>query len=436
MQTRQIDSPWAPVSVHEDGGLIHARGIPYAEARRFAPPEPISTPVGVVDATRRGPVCPQRPSRLEFVTGPVVDRLASSERCQVLSVTAPVDAAGLPVMVWFHGGAYVAGGGEAAGYDPDLLVGEGGVVVVTVTYRLGLLGYLNLHDPGTENLGLRDQLCALQWVRDNIAAFGGDPQRVTVFGQSAGGDSAMSLLLCPEAAGLFSRAILQSAPLGLRGSRTALTAAMREAATAALAGTPAAQASTEELLDAQAAAAAVGPRFGLLGLMPFAPLMNHAPLPPESDVDERLADAATRVEILVGYTRDDAMPFVVLSSRGARLWRLGPIGRAAVSVAARRATHRIFGRGAIDLARTWRAAGGRAVTFRVDWSPPGAPLGACHCIDLPLLFANPGVWSGAPMLGSDPDALYEGPGRAMRLSWSTFARDGAAGLPAGTLRIR
>ena len=96
------------------------------------------------------------------------------------------DADGLPVMVWFHGGAYVSGSGESPNYDPDDLVGEGRVVVVTVSDRLGIFGYCTPRGVDEDNLGLRDQLLALRWVHDNIAAFGGDPARVTLFGQSAG----------------------------------------------------------------------------------------------------------------------------------------------------------------------------------------------------------------------------------------------------------
>lgn len=99
---------------------------------------------GPRELTVRGPVCPQLPSRLVFVTGPVIEGLHHSEDCQVLSVTAPSDADGLPVMVWFHGGAYVSGSGESPNYDPDDLVGEGRVVVVTVSYRLGIFGYCTL----------------------------------------------------------------------------------------------------------------------------------------------------------------------------------------------------------------------------------------------------------------------------------------------------
>lgn len=435
MAIRCIDSGRARISVQDDGGLIHARGIPYAAAERFAAPTPVTAPVDAIDATRRGPACPQLPSRLEFVTGPVTNGLPVSEHCQVLSITAPSDADGLPVMVWFHGGAYVSGSGEAAKYDPDLLAAEGRVVVVTVTYRLGILGYLNLHDPDCANLGLRDQLCALQWVAANIAAFGGDPQRVTLFGQSAGGDSVMSLALCPAATGLFHRAILQSAPLGLRGSRTAITAAMREAATAALAGTPPLEATVAQLLAAQTAAGAAGQRFGRLGLMPFAPVVGCVPLPDEDDVEARIADAASRVELLVGYTRDDARPFVELNRWGARARRLGPVGGVLTAIAGRLMTRRVFGRPAAQLAAAWEAAGGRARTFRVDWSPPHAPLGACHCIDLPLLFASPEVWSDAAMLGTAPHALDDGPGSEMRALWAAFAHDGVAALGRRPLHI-
>jgi para-nitrobenzyl esterase len=179
--------------------------VPYGQASRFASP---AAPVPWIEPralTERGPICPQLPSRLSFVTGPVTDGLQRSEDCQVLSVTAPNDADGLPVMVWFHGGAYVSGSGESSKYDPDALVAEGRVVVVTVSYRLGIFGYCTPLGVDDDNLGLRDQLLALRWVHDNIAAFGGDPQRVTLFGQSAGGDSVYSLLLSEAADGLCSR---------------------------------------------------------------------------------------------------------------------------------------------------------------------------------------------------------------------------------------
>jgi para-nitrobenzyl esterase len=402
-----------------DGGLLHVRGIRYARAARFAAPQPLAPWSDVIDATARGPVCPQLPSRLEWVTGSVVDGLAMSEDCQVLSVTAPSDADRLPVMVWFHGGAYVSGGGESPHYDADELVRAGRVVVVRVSYRLGVLGYLS--PSGVDNLGLRDQILALRWVRDNIAAFGGDPARVTLFGQSAGGDSVFSLMLCEQAVGLFGRAIMQSAPLGARAGRDAMTAAMRAAAKAVTTG---------EVLDAQTAAGAAGAHYGMVSGMPFGPIMGRDPLPAESDADERLADAARRIELLVGYTRNDGAPFAAMNARIARLKRFGPLGRIAERAAAAALTQRAFGKPARRLARQWRAYRGQSATFRVDWSPSG--MGACHCIELPLLF-DPAPWIDAPMLGGRP--IDERLAETMRRNWTGFAHRGVAGLDSPTLRF-
>ena len=396
----------------DDGALLHARGIRYGRAARFAAPQPIGPWSTVLDATARGPACPQLPSRLEWVTGPVVDGLAMSEDCQVLSVTAPSDANGLPVMVWFHGGAYVSGGGEAPKYDADELARRGRVVVVRVTYRLGVLGYLS--PSGVDNLGLRDQILALKWVHDNIGAFGGDPERVTVFGQSAGADSVLSLMLSVETTGLFQRAIMQSAPLGVRDGRDAMTAAMRSAANAVTTG---------EVMDAQTAAVAAAAPFGLIGSLPFGPIMGADPLPPASDADDRLADAARRIELLIGHTRDDGAPFVAMNPRIVRLSRLGPVAAVIERAASAALTRRVFGMPARQLAKTWRRNGGRAATFRVNWSP--ARIGACHCIELPLLFDAP-AWADAPMLGGAP--VDERLADTMRRNWSGFAHNGIGGL--------
>jgi para-nitrobenzyl esterase len=419
VQSRRLDPPAGALLADDDGTLLHVRGIRYGRAARFAAPQAMAPWSDVLNATARGPACPQLPSRLEFVTGRVIDDLPMSEDCQVLSVTAPSDADGLPVMVWFHGGAYVSGGGESPKYDADELSRGGRVVVVRVSYRLGVLGYLS--PSGVDNLGLRDQLLALQWVHDNIDAFGGDPNRVTVFGQSAGADSVLSLMLCEQAKGLFQRAIMQSAPLGVREGREAMTAAMRTAANAVTTG---------EVLDAQTAAAAAAARFGLVSGMPFGPVVGLDPLPPQPQTEERLADAARRIDLLVGYTRNDGAPFVAMNPRIVRLKRFGPLGRILERAATVAMTQRVFGTPGRRLAKFWRKHGGRSATFRVDWAP--SPLGACHCIELPLLFDG-ASWAGAPMLG---DRGIDQPLAArMRRNWAGFAHDGVAGLDSPKLRF-
>ncbi|MBX7434045.1 carboxylesterase/lipase family protein [Mycobacterium sp. Y57] len=206
-----------------EGGVGVWRGVAYAEqpvgARRFLAPEPLKPWSGVRDAREHGPLPPQTKS---FVGGGRDDPKVRDEACLTLTVWSPDVTAALPVMVWIPGGAFVYGAGQFQLYNGSRLAANGDVVVVNITYRIGVFGGLELGDLGAgfdDNLALRDQIEALRWVRDNIASFGGDPDQVTVFGESAGGTSVLALLASPAARGLFHRAIAQSPALPLIADR-------------------------------------------------------------------------------------------------------------------------------------------------------------------------------------------------------------------------
>ncbi|MBK4346722.1 carboxylesterase/lipase family protein [Lacisediminihabitans changchengi] len=211
-------------------GLRMWRGLPYATAPvgalRFRAPQPPRPWDGVRDATHFGPVAVQDRK------GPFVGAsrtVVMSEECLSLNVIAPGEASvvPLPVMVWIHGGAYTVGSSQEMDRQGEVLVREGGVIFVNFNYRLGALGYLDFSSFSTpertfeSNLGLRDQVAALEWVRDNIAMFGGDPGNVTLFGESAGANAVTTLLAVPRARGLFARAIAESPPAdAVYGSET------------------------------------------------------------------------------------------------------------------------------------------------------------------------------------------------------------------------
>lgn len=201
-----------PVRGRERNGVGLFAGIPYAAApvgeRRFKPPAPAESWTGVRDCTRFGPAAPQLPGDGLTNSAPI----AWDEDCLTLNVCTPAaDDARRPVMVWIHGGAYRNGTGATPWYDGTSFARNGDIVVVSINYRLGALGFCRLPGEPTSGInGTLDQLAALRWVRENIAAFGGDPDQVTIAGESAGGFSVTTLLAMEAAAGLFRGAIPQS----------------------------------------------------------------------------------------------------------------------------------------------------------------------------------------------------------------------------------
>jgi para-nitrobenzyl esterase len=386
------------------GRLSVFRGVPYATAERFGPPRPVAPWQGVRSAIAAGAVCPQLPSRLEKVIGSPRERRAMSEHCQVLSVFSPDLTGKRPVMVWIHGGAYVTGGGEDSWYDAARLADEGDIVSVTVTYRLGVFGYLWTEEHGACNAGLQDQIAALRWVHDNIASFGGDPDNITMFGQSAGGHAIAAILATTERP-LFRRAILQSAPLGISMSEEAAKAIGREFR-AALGQSPL-TASVEDMLAAQGkvlAASKSGMTFMPVGIDP-----------------QRLAVSKDhKLDILAGWTRDDGSPFVAL--------RLAPdqLGGLLDNLATTAMTAGTFAGPTKAFSKILEQRGDRISLYEIAWRPRGSPYGACHCIELPLLLGQAEDWQHAAMLGATPGEEVQRFGREARAIWAAFAKSGKA----------
>lgn len=223
-----VQCPAGTFRGRSENGAVQFLGIRYATSERFGAPVPYTYPEGVHDAVTPCPLAFQVSSPLvENMLGVDVDTVHQEESCQYLSLTVPEGSGEeLPVMVWIHGGAFEVGGCDLGDRLP--LATECNVIVVGIGYRLGVLGFLRDREGKLANNGLLDLIEGLRWVKENISSFGGDPDNITLFGQSAGAEAVRSIMLSDGTGYLYGRAILQSPPLSSMTNRTAMTEKMLE----------------------------------------------------------------------------------------------------------------------------------------------------------------------------------------------------------------
>lgn len=437
-------------------------GIPFAQAPvgalRFAAPVPVEPWDGELDATSYGPTAQRGDAGITLIPEPSVPGDATLN----VNVFAPIDAtpdATLPVLVWIHGGGFTSGSPASRWYDGDAFARDS-VVTVVVSYRIGFDGF-GLIDGAPTNRGLRDQIAALEWVRGEIRAFGGDPARVTVAGQSAGGGSVLTLMASPAATGLFHGAMAMSPAIGA----VPLDAARRFAdRLAGLAGVTAdregfASVPEERIFALQKTAGK--PRRGhalhaltalLDGGLPLGPVIDGEVLP-RHPLDALAEGASADVPLVVGAA-DDEVTALTRSYRAILRWVPTPLAlavlglgrsrrRAYLSCTPRRggaavlggyATDRVFRATVLRAARA-RDAGAREASvpvsgtwlYRFAWASPVTSIGvACHCLDVPFWFDHLDADGVTAIAGATPptDLAAQMHGAAV-----LFARDGDPGWP-------
>ena len=422
------DTPVGPVVGRAGDGVLRFGGVPYARAARFevAAPTAWTEPL---DCTQPGPAPPQTVDGLDLVPGMVPAR--QEEDCLTAEITTTSLDGRRPVIVWVPGGSYRIGGAALAVYDGAALARDG-AVVVGLNYRLGALGWLAADGVPT-NLALRDLRAAIAWVRDVAPAFGGDPDRVVLMGESAGSGMLAHVLATGDVP--VAGAILQSgAPAGTLDAETAAWVADQFLAAAGVVRASELRAApVGALLDAQAQTVVTA--LGKVGMMPFHPWVDGDLLH-----DTPVRAVLAPVPLVVGTTAHEMELFreqvpelpeeVAIPYLAPKAAALGVRGEAAV-----RAAFAAAGGDLVEavadlelhlpndlLSRAHRARGNRVWNYRFDWEAPGRR--ACHALDLPFTFGTLDSDTWRDFAGAhDPaaDALSA----RMRSAWIAFARDGA-----------
>ena len=443
------DTTTGPVRGRWSEDIASFLGVPYAAPPvgedRFGPPRRHLRWEETRDAGAFGPTAPQTPQDLALIPEPVI----AGDNCLNLNVFTPdPGSAGLPVLVWIHGGGFFSGCSANPWYRGDRFARDG-VVLVSLNYRLGLEGFLELHDEGG-NRGVRDWLAALEWVQENIDVFGGDPSNVTVAGQSAGGTACELLTTISSARSLFRRAICMSAPGGLVG--TAEHAAALACAASEHLGVPLTRRTLGELSDERLAEVRVrftpsGP--GAITTPSVAPLVPYVDgdLITADPVQAMTAGAGAQVDLLAGATTQELNMFFAVSpvdmddeslesalvgmglaAESVRAYRDALPGATPFAVLGQAVTDWMFRVHAVRLGSARRDASGSTHLYEWAWRSPGrdGTLGAAHGIDVPFAFDNLDATGGERSLGADPPQHLAD---ATHRAWVNFATAGDPGWP-------
>ncbi len=413
-----FQTPSGRISAITENGVIKAKSVRYARSERFKKPVPVD--MGWHEIPEKTPVCPQHISPLleRLIQKTEVEQFEPNESPQFLTVTRPehvIENEKLPVVVWIHGGSYEIGCGDLPTSDPAVWVKEQQIIVVSVSYRLGLFGFLGGNDERPANLGLFDMMEALRWIKKNIGSFGGDPGNVTLFGQSSGGDAIAHLLISEGVDGLFHRAIIHSAPLGFRVRRQKMSMEFFQ--------------KTEFLKDEKDPLKMVDEyinflpsfrKYGLKTSMPFCTQYGFAPLCTEEESLSRWRENAKKYDVLIGSNQDETAFYVKTAQQGLYTY----LHERILNTIVRKTTESIYKKPADAFARNYAEGGGNIYRFTLKSNLKNNYIGASHCVDLPLIFENKEAWKHSELLKNVPWSYIQENGKKLRAIWAEFAATG------------
>ncbi|MCE4971461.1 carboxylesterase family protein [Staphylococcus chromogenes] len=394
-------------------------GIRYAYAARYEAPQPYHYETEEIDATQHAPIAWQSHSQFEsFYLGTEYDTIQQTEFPHYLSITRPKEKQQLlPVMVWIHGGSFVNGSGENPEYDPSPLVIQENVIVVNLSYRLGVLGFLRNQQGELANLGLLDQIEALKWIQSHIEDFGGDPSNITIFGQSAGGESVRALMLAEGTEHLFHRAIIQSAPLGLMKGRDPMTRYMLDHLK-----NLALDADIAQIKALQTQLTSHNKGKGLTKLMPFGPNYGIYPLPKEKEIPQILKQRAKHYDLLIGHTKREVNVFIYMNNFYRKLSEM-PIFKWFISGVVYGLTQIIYAKPSYAFYKAYKKNKGNAYFYQFNWLTRDYFFAAGHSSELALLF-DVAPYMKSPLYAQLSEEKIVSSGQTMKKVWGDFAKTG------------
>ncbi|MDR6463397.1 carboxylesterase family protein [Chryseobacterium sediminis] len=408
----------------KEQGIIRAKSIRYAHSERFKKPVAVEASLSsAIISPEKTPVCPQALSPLveKMIGATPVERFAADESTQYLSITRPETVSEnekLPVIVWIHGGSHEIGCGDLATADPSEWVKEQHIIVVAVSYRLGLFGFLGGDETRPANLGLLDIIEALKWIKKHIADLGGDENNITLLGQSSGGDAIAHLMISEGVEDLFQRVIIQSAPLGLRHQRQKMSAEFMKK-TEALKN----EIDVLKMVDGYKTLVPSVIKYGLKAAMPFGTQYGYFPLCKEEESVEMWKKNAQKYDVLIGLNNDETAFYLKTSEALNKYFGKG-FGLKLMDKTVEKTTAFIYGNPAKQFAQNLADAGGNVYLFRIHSKLKDNHIGAPHCIDLPLIFGNESAWKSSELLKDIPWSRIHENGKKLRALWAEFARTG------------
>ncbi|WP_407404454.1 carboxylesterase family protein [Chryseobacterium sp.] len=400
-------------------GILKIRNIRYAFAERFQKPISLAPTEFEQILTDKTVICPQNINPLlEKMIGKVnIDDFEVDETPLFLTINRPLlikENEKLPVIIWIHGGSYEIGCGDLSSADAADWVREQNVIIVNVTYRLGVFGFLGGTEEKPANLGVFDVIEALKWIKSAISDFGGEAENITLFGQSSGGDAIAHLMISEGVDYLFKRVIIQSAPFGLRDNREKMMAEF-------LLNTQNINNETQasDIVEMYPNGLPSFVKYGLKAAMPFSVQFGFPPLCKQEDTKEMWKKNAKKYDVLLGLNEEETALYLRSSEKMQKF-----VPKFIINKTIRATTESIYEKPALKFVKEYAEFGGNVYYFKIKSGIKNHPFSAAHAFDLPLVFGNEKAWENSELTKNIPWNYFGENGKKIRALWTEFAKTG------------